>query len=331
LPPSSIWKSLRGAGFVLEHEDKLKDWKLGIFDQLETSRLKRLHLKHCQLCQVVKSGGERLVKVEESMILFESNIRNFSSTELRSVNIENADDPSRHAQRIYLSISGMTCASCVGAVTDKIKEVAGVSEVAVDFIGKSAAVVISRKELADDVTMKIEEAGFEAEIVSSESLSPPRDSKLQPFLAADVIIHNMGASCIGDIQSTLQRLEFVRSIEVVSSEQKQLRGSLLTSTGPTNPDRRCGLRTRRRKLRARHQARSQRYREIVHCGPHKPYDVFSQTCEENRVSTCGGHAGRVSYSRLSWWIDDVLTVASLGAVLQRLQRPFKIWVLLWRL
>lgn len=141
LPPSYIRKSLRGAGLVLENENELNDRKPGIFDQLEASRLKRLHLKHCQLCQAAQGSSERLVEAEESKISCDSGARNLqtaSSAELHVVDVEDADDPFRHAERLYLSISGVTCASCVGAVTEKIKEVIGVSEVAVDFTGKSA-------------------------------------------------------------------------------------------------------------------------------------------------------------------------------------------------
>ena len=102
------------------------------------------------------------------------------STQLPFVKVEAADDQSCQAERLYLSISGMTCASCVDAVTRKIEEVPGASEVAVDFIGKSAVVVIASKNLVDEVIAKVDEAGFEAELVSSEPLTYSRpDPKLQ--------------------------------------------------------------------------------------------------------------------------------------------------------
>jgi copper chaperone CopZ len=118
-----------------------------------------------------------------------------SSTPLSLVKIENADDLSRQAERLYLSISGMTCASCVGSVTQKIEEVAGASEIAVDFIGKSAVVVIARKDLTNEVIAKVEEAGFEAELVSSESLTPSHvtraTSALPPTRAVSLRVEGM--------------------------------------------------------------------------------------------------------------------------------------------
>jgi copper chaperone CopZ len=103
-----------------------------------------------------------------------------NSTQLPFVKVETPDDQSRQTERLYLSISGMTCASCVDSVTRKIEEVSGASEVAVDFIGKSAVVVVATKDLVNEVIAKVDEAGFEAELVSSEPLTPSRlDPKLQ--------------------------------------------------------------------------------------------------------------------------------------------------------
>jgi Cu+-exporting ATPase len=224
LPPSSIRNGLLGAGFILENERELKDRKPGIFGRLEASRLKRSHLKHCQLCQAAQGHGKRLSNTKESAISLESGARNsaaVSSTGLQLVKVDIADDSSRHAQRLYISISGMTCASCVGAVTGKIEEVAGVSEVAVDFIGKSAVVVIPRKELAHEITTKVEEAGFEAEILSSESLLPSPDSKSQTLWTAELIVHNMSTSCVEDVRSAVKGLHLVRSIDVVRCQRER--------------------------------------------------------------------------------------------------------------
>jgi copper chaperone CopZ len=150
------------------------------------------------------------------------------STPLTSVKVENGDDQPR-AQRIYLSISGMTCASCVGAVTQKIEEIAGTSEVAVDFIGKSAVVVVAGEELVSEVTMKIEEAGFEAEVVSSESLIPSSGrSRPQALWTVELAIGNMSStSCVGDIRSAVRNLKFVHAIDVVILQRQDLPHSLL--------------------------------------------------------------------------------------------------------
>jgi copper chaperone CopZ len=111
-----------------------------------------------------------------------------SSARLPFVKVETSDDQSHQVERLYLSISGMTCASCVDSVTRKIEEVSGASEVAVDFIGKSAVVVVARKDLVNEVIAKVDEAGFEAELVSSEPLTP---SSLDPKLQASSVMRTV--------------------------------------------------------------------------------------------------------------------------------------------
>jgi copper chaperone CopZ len=151
------------------------------------------------------------------------------STPLALVQVESGDDQPRQSQRIYLSISGMTCASCVGTVTQKIEEVAGTSEVAVDFIGKSAVVVVAGEELVSEVTSKIEEAGFEAEVVSSESLVPSSGrSRLQVLWTVELAIDDMSStSYVGDIRSAVRNLKFVHAIDVVTLQRQDLPRSLL--------------------------------------------------------------------------------------------------------
>jgi copper chaperone CopZ len=166
---------------------------------------------------------------------------------LALVKVESADDQSRQAQRIYLSISGMTCASCVGSVTQKIEEVAGTSEVAVDFIGKSAVVVVARKELASEVTAKVEEGGFEAEVVSSEAVTPSRrDPMPQALWTAEFAIHDMSStSCVESIQSAVENLKFVRSVDVVSLPAMKMTLQFVNVClviEPLNSQRRCHLR-----------------------------------------------------------------------------------------
>lgn len=60
-----------------------------------------------------------------------------------------------------LKIEGMSCMHCVGAVTKKLKDIIGVSDVTIDLESKTAVV-----EIDDTVTDKmlydaVDEAGYE--------------------------------------------------------------------------------------------------------------------------------------------------------------------------
>lgn len=71
---------------------------------------------------------------------------------------------------LSLSIGGMTCAACSNTLTRLLSEVDGVSDVVVDLMGHSARVVVDSQRLTPVVVETIEDAGFEAEVVKTESL-----------------------------------------------------------------------------------------------------------------------------------------------------------------
>ncbi len=73
---------------------------------------------------------------------------------------------------LTLSVGGMTCASCSNTITSLVSEIPGVSDVVVNLLGKSATATITHEKLAPQVTQVIEDAGYEAEVVSVEKLSP---------------------------------------------------------------------------------------------------------------------------------------------------------------
>jgi len=75
----------------------------------------------------------------------------------------------------------MTCASCSNTITDVLSELQGVSNPAVNLLGNSATVTVDRPELIKTVVDSIEDAGYEAEVISTEPLSsPPRSDAVRP-------------------------------------------------------------------------------------------------------------------------------------------------------
>lgn len=93
---------------------------------------------------------------------------------------------------LTLSVGGMTCSSCTNTVTALANEIPGVSQVAVSLIGKSATVVIARKDIAEQLVHAIEDAGYEAEIVSIEPVEGTKDNQCELRV---VDIHVDGMFC----------------------------------------------------------------------------------------------------------------------------------------
>ncbi|KAI5118778.1 hypothetical protein M0805_005659 [Coniferiporia weirii] len=72
--------------------------------------------------------------------------------------------------RATFSVGGMTCASCVGNVTEAVSKMQGVSDVSVNLVGKSATMTLENKDFVKDIISTIEDGGYEAELFSVESV-----------------------------------------------------------------------------------------------------------------------------------------------------------------
>lgn len=80
-----------------------------------------------------------------------------------------ADGP----QWVDISIDGMTCASCSNTITRILSDIPGVSDVAVNLLGKSATAVIQDKDIAPQLIEAVNDAGYEAELVGLRPLHAP--------------------------------------------------------------------------------------------------------------------------------------------------------------
>jgi P-type Cu+ transporter len=221
LTSQAIRDSLFGAGYIL---DRQRAWNaVNSFNFLRpytAERRRKSQGQQCHLCQKNEdaSGIATPEKSREiSSEVFSSNTPTTEKLdELIEVKVERAEDMNRGARRIYLSIGGMTCASCVGTVTEKIEEIAGTSEVAVDLLGKSAAVVIAREELASEVVDIVNDIGFEAELVSSESLVPSGPSaESHSLVRVELDIPGIGSSSLEEIEAAVEGVGAVRLVDVV--------------------------------------------------------------------------------------------------------------------
>lgn len=67
------------------------------------------------------------------------------------------------------SIGGMTCASCVANVSNSMSELHGVSDVAVNLVGKFATAILESRDLVKSVIDAVEDSGYDAELVSIDS------------------------------------------------------------------------------------------------------------------------------------------------------------------
>lgn len=83
-------------------------------------------------------------------------------------------------QQLELSIDGMTCASCSNTITRILSDIPGVSDVAVNLLGKSATAVVQDKDIAPQLIEAVNDAGYEAELVGLRPLHAPEVEDVGP-------------------------------------------------------------------------------------------------------------------------------------------------------
>ncbi len=127
--------------------------------------------------------------------------------------------------KAIFSVDGMTCASCVSNVMHAVEEISGVTQVAVNLLGKSASATLQSEDLALTFISAIEDAGYDIELVNieQEALDKPalrqlRKSKVQreegPVHATFSIGGMTCSSCISHVTKTASEVEGVSDVAV---------------------------------------------------------------------------------------------------------------------
>ena len=113
--------------------------------------------------------------------------------------------------QLVMSVGGMTCASCTNTITDALQALPGVSNVAVNLLGNSASVNVDGSDRVKAVVDAIEDAGYEAEVVSAQ---PFANTDVKPSVAAHITLNDafqltlsIGgmtcASCVNTVTETM--------------------------------------------------------------------------------------------------------------------------------
>jgi heavy metal translocating P-type ATPase len=118
-----------------------------------------------------------------------------------------------------LSIGGMTCSACVGAITQAVESLPFVRSVDVALLTNSATVVILGEHRAQEVVRTIEDAGFDASLESIEPVKEKGKKKdkadVRALWKAEYSIGGMTCSaCSNAITAQLEQLPFVESVSI---------------------------------------------------------------------------------------------------------------------
>ncbi|KAL3482335.1 E1-E2 ATPase-domain-containing protein [Aspergillus californicus] len=115
-----------------------------------------------------------------------------------------------------ISIGGMSCASCVNSITDQIRQLDYVDDIAVTLLSNNATVTYDGSMLKiQEIIEYIEDIGFDASLDEvSPVKSEPSCSQGQSYIAEIAIRGMTCGSCSGAITQTLNDLPFVTNAVV---------------------------------------------------------------------------------------------------------------------
>jgi P-type Cu+ transporter len=129
----------------------------------------------------------------------------------------NGTDYSRELRhRLALSVGGMTCASCITAITEALSQLSGVRDVSVLLLGHSATAILDNNVIVGDILEAIQVIGYEADVESLQPLNSGITSrKMDESLHVTLSVIGMTcAACPSIIIQLLSELEGVTDVSV---------------------------------------------------------------------------------------------------------------------
>ncbi|KAF5729222.1 copper-transporting ATPase RAN1 isoform X1 [Tripterygium wilfordii] len=160
-----------------------------------------LSLRNLQLTQVGR-GRKELVDGEDTGDLEDARL-------LDSYDEAGEDKIEEGMRRIQVRVTGMTCAACSNSVEAALMDVDGVLKASVALLQNKADVIFDPKLVKDDdIKNAIEDAGFEAEILTEPSKS---GTKSHGTLVGQFTIGGMTcAACVNSVEGILRDLPGVK-------------------------------------------------------------------------------------------------------------------------
>jgi heavy metal translocating P-type ATPase len=173
----------------------IQQWKPWSSAVDETAR--RRHDEHCQMCNAgLKADGLEDITASDSI-------------------------DERPAYIAIISIEGMTCSSCIGTVTNAVKEIPSVVHADVSLVNHSGYIQLFAEDLDSEVKIlleAIEDVGYGAELVEVKPQITgrrPRSTGTDDLWEVAYAIEGMTcSSCVGNITNAVNQLECVQSVNV---------------------------------------------------------------------------------------------------------------------
>jgi Cu+-exporting ATPase len=120
-----------------------------------------------------------------------------------------------------LSLSGMTCSSCVSSITHAVEKLPCVRSIDVNLLTSSGTVIFVGKDRVGEIVTTIEDTGFDATVESLAEIRPPnlRGSSLHKqrsgkWRATYAIAGMTCSSCVGNVTNSLKPHSWIEKVDV---------------------------------------------------------------------------------------------------------------------
>ena len=117
--------------------------------------------------------------------------------------------------RLTLSVGGMTCASCITAITEALSQLSGVRDVSVSLLGHSATLILDNNVIVGEILETIEDIGYEADVESLQPLSSGRTARKTDG-SLHVTLSISGMTCVACPSTIIQLLSELEGVTDVS-------------------------------------------------------------------------------------------------------------------
>jgi Cu+-exporting ATPase len=196
----------------------------------DKSEQHRRHLRHCELCleQASSVATSSAIGVEKAQLEVGAQFGESKPTSDEMSIDRKEDDHSLvviHSLTVKsqtfqatISITGMTCSSCVGKITETLQSKLWTKAVNVNLLNNSAIVQFEGKGHAEELVKGIEDAGYGADLdrideITTQNLTP-QTSEPRVWRASYSIGGMTCSSCVGTITRALEAHTWVQIVSV---------------------------------------------------------------------------------------------------------------------
>lgn len=181
----------------------------------EEDARRKLHMRHCKQCQVdqrdsIPGGTDRSLSFTE--------VSDEEKVGSPFVVVESLSEPPI-ISRASISISGMSCRSCVGKITAVLELKPWVRSANIALLTQSASVNFEGHHDAEQLVTAIDEIGYEARLEGVERLQLPpptgRSAVASELWKASLSIEGMTcSSCVSTVTTALSKFAWTKSVDV---------------------------------------------------------------------------------------------------------------------